>query len=201
MASRRAVVNLVHAPTPSARIAAPARIQAAAQLSLRRFHHHAQFKRVRVPQQSSTFCTSQTSPPLRKSNAARQLAPTRRAYSADAEGKPPKIWDFEAVQKVTNSPNRSTVIIDVREPHELEQTGRIPGALNIPVTSAPDSFHIPADEFEDRFGYPRPPPDAEVVFYCRSGVRSRAAAGLAKEAGWTNVGEYPGSWLDWSERG
>jgi rhodanese-related sulfurtransferase len=69
------------------------------------------------------------------------------------------------------------------------------------VTSAPDSFHISADEFEDRFGFPRPDPHGEVVFYCRAGVRSRAAAGLAQDAGWTNVGEYPGSWLDWEGRG
>ncbi len=47
----------------------------------------------------------------------------------------------------------------------------------------------------------RPDKAAEVVFYCKAGVRSRAAAGLAREAGWTSVGEYPGSWMDWSERG
>lgn len=69
------------------------------------------------------------------------------------------------------------------------------------MTSAPDSFHIADEEFEDRFGHPRPAKDQEVVFYCKAGVRSRAAAGLAKEAGWTNVGEYPGSWLDWAGNG
>lgn len=89
----------------------------------------------------------------------------------------------------------------MREPQELQDEGRIPGAINIPVKSAPDSYHITDEEFEDRFGYPRPPRDAEVVFYCRAGVRSRAAAGLAKEAGWTKVGEYPGSWLDWAGNG
>ena len=90
---------------------------------------------------------------------------------------------------------------DTREPSELQQTGHIPGAVNIPISSAPDSFHIAEDEFEDRFGYARPDKDAELVFYCKAGVRSRAAAGLAREAGWTKVGEYPGSWLDWAERG
>lgn len=95
----------------------------------------------------------------------------------------------------------SPAFSDVREPHELQSTGRIPGAINIPVTSAPDSFHISEEEFEDRFGFPRPARDAEVVMYCRAGVRSRAAAGLATDAGWTRVGEYPGSWLDWAEKG
>ena len=57
------------------------------------------------------------------------------------------------------------------------------------------------DEFEDRFGFARPPRDAELVFYCKAGVRSRAAAGLARDAGWLRVGEYPGSWIEWAERG
>ena len=69
------------------------------------------------------------------------------------------------------------------------------------MTSNPDSFHIAAEEFEDRFGFPRPVADGEAVFYCKAGVRSRAAAGLARDAGWTRVGEYPGSWLDWEKKG
>lgn len=72
------------------------------------------------------------------------------------------------------------------------------------MASAPDSFHVPADEFEDRYGTPRPDPndpDVELVFYCKAGVRSRAAATIAREAGYKNVGEYPGSWIDWVEKG
>lgn len=81
------------------------------------------------------------------------------------------------------------------------QTGRIPGAINIPITTHPESFHISEEDFEQRFDYGRPGRDEELIFYCKAGVRSRAAASLAKEAGWTNVGEYPGSWLDWEKNG
>lgn len=121
--------------------------------------------------------------------------------SQNGEPKPSKIYDFEAIQKLISSSPPSVTIIDSREPGELQQTGHIPGAINIPITSSPDSFHISEEEFEDRFGYPRPAKDAQVVFYCKAGVRSRAAAGLAKDAGWESVGEYPGSWLDWYEKG
>lgn len=93
------------------------------------------------------------------------------------------------------------MLLDTREPGELNDTGRIPGAINIPVTTSPDGFFLPNEEFEDRFGFVRPSRDTEVIFYCKAGVRSRAAAGLAKEAGWTKVGEYPGSWKDWAEKG
>lgn len=131
-------------------------------------------------------------------------AQARTYFSQDAAPPavgPSKIWGFEEIQKLVEDPKRKVVLVDTREPGELQQTGRIPGAINIPITTSPDSFHITEEDFEDRFGYPRPDRDAEVVFYCKAGVRSRAAAGLAKNAGWTNVGEYPGSWLDWAEKG
>ncbi|RKU47213.1 hypothetical protein DL546_008253 [Coniochaeta pulveracea] len=112
-----------------------------------------------------------------------------------------KIWNFQDVKQAAESANPSVTIIDVREPGELQGTGHIPHAINIPITSYPDSFHISSEEFEDRFGFPRPDKDSEVVFYCKSGVRSRGAAGIAKDAGWKKVGEYPGSWMDWFSNG
>lgn len=56
---------------------------------------------------------------------------------------------------------------------------------------------MPADEFEDRFGFAKPEADKELVFYCKSGVRSSGAAQLALQNGYGKVGEYQGSWLNW----
>ncbi|KAK8079602.1 rhodanese-like domain-containing protein [Apiospora hydei] len=126
----------------------------------------------------------------------RVLSGSVRWSSESATGS--KIWSFEEIQSLP----QNVTLIDVREPSELASTGRIPGALNIPITTSPDSFHISAEEFEDRYGFARPQPDEdEVVFYCKAGVRSRAAAGIAREAGWKKVGEYPGSWVEWSGKG
>ena len=86
---------------------------------------------------------------------------------------------------------------DTREPHELAELGRIPGAINIPIDSAPDSFYISEEDFEERFGYRRPAKDARIVTYCRAGVRCHIAAQVAKQAGFTDVNEYPGSFNDW----
>ncbi|TPX14971.1 uncharacterized protein E0L32_004801 [Thyridium curvatum] len=124
-----------------------------------------------------------------------------RAYSQQQQAAESKIWDFEGLQKLISNPDSKVVIVDAREPAELEATGRIPGAINIPIKSAPDSFHIGEEEFEDKFGFPRPSQDQELVFYCKAGVRSRAAAGLARQSGWKNLGEYPGSWVDWESHG
>lgn len=105
------------------------------------------------------------------------------------------------MQQLLEKPDPDRILIDTREPGELQATGTIPGALNIPVTTQPDAFFITAEEFEDRFGFDRPAQDQEVVFYCKAGVRSRAAAELARQAGWAKVGEYQGSWLDWEKKG
>ncbi|OIW32145.1 Rhodanese-like protein [Coniochaeta ligniaria NRRL 30616] len=141
----------------------------------------------------------QQSPFLTKPSSSQLLLRTTvRAYSQASQES--KIWSFEEIQKLSQEAKPSVTIIDVREPGELQQTGHIPHAINIPINSAPDSFHITPEEFEDRFGFPRPAKDADVVFYCKAGVRSRGAAGIARDAGYTKVGEYPGSWLDWFEK-
>ncbi|KAH0434291.1 rhodanese domain-containing protein [Colletotrichum camelliae] len=128
-----------------------------------------------------------------------------------------KLWSFEQMEKLAKDGKSDVVIIlsvitvpaadmgkqwaDAREPGELVQTGCIPGAINIPVGTAPQSFHMTSEDFEDLHGFKRPGQDQELIIYCKAGVRSRALASLAKEAGWKNVGEYPGSWLDWEKNG
>jgi len=105
------------------------------------------------------------------------------------------------VKAFLENPDSKRVLIDTREPEELQNTGTIPGSINIPVTSQPEAFFITAEEFEDRFGFERPRKEQELVFYCKAGIRSRAAAALASQAGWTNIAEYPGSWTDWDANG
>ncbi|MCJ1223742.1 hypothetical protein MMC12_000385 [Toensbergia leucococca] len=106
------------------------------------------------------------------------------------------------VQQLTIRPSSTKILIDVRESSEVASTGRIPTSHNLPIATQPDGFFLPADEFEEKFGFPKPEDGDEVVFYCKAGVRSRAAVGLAREAGWTaTVGNYEGSWMDWESKG
>jgi len=84
----------------------------------------------------------------------------------------------------------------------------------MPLNSQPDALFLSPDEFLTRFGYAKPgirndaspesrSPDPDIVFYCKVGVRARAAAELAVQAGYDpeRVAVYAGSWLDWAERG
>ncbi|MCJ1249726.1 hypothetical protein MMC30_006952 [Trapelia coarctata] len=121
------------------------------------------------------------------------------------EPQPIKSWSYEDILALTTSPSPSpkTILIDVREPRETA-AGHIPGAKFLPITSNPDALFLPPEEFEERFGWQKPGPEKGVVFYCKAGVRSRAAARMAREGGWGGeggVGEFVGSWDEWIRMG
>ena len=72
--------------------------------------------------------------------------------------------------------NPDLFVIDVREPSELEETGHIPGAINIPVkTLADNPALLPADL------------DTPIVVYCKSGTRSTWGWTILSALGYTNV--------------
>ncbi|KAJ5929103.1 hypothetical protein N7454_006951 [Penicillium verhagenii] len=119
-------------------------------------------------------------------------------------------WGFEDINAAlpstnVSSPTHSPIFIDVREPAELNATGIIPSAICIPLASQPDALYLTPDEFETRFGFAKPSADKDqqLVFYCKAGVRARAAAQLAVQAGYNaeSLGVYDGSWLDWQKKG
>lgn len=126
-----------------------------------------------------------------------------QSQSSTTTQSPSKLYSFQEIQDLSSSPEPHRILIDVREPGELQSTGRIPGAQNLPISSAADGFFLPADEFEERFGFAKPAADTdEVIFYCKAGVRSRAAAVLAQQAGFAaKVGEFPGSFIEWADKG
>ncbi|PMB71236.1 Thiosulfate sulfurtransferase RDL2, mitochondrial [Beauveria bassiana] len=200
MASKTAVASAVRAATAARRpavAAAAASCVYAIPSTSRALMTAAPAALARIFASSNASCRG-AAPLLLKSAAAAAAAGARR-YSVDAAS-PTKIWTFADIQKqLDTNEDKNVVFVDVREPAELHETGKIPGAINIPVTTAVQSLHVPEQEFEEMYGYERPGKDKTLVFYCKAGVRARTAAGLALHAGWTSVGEYRGSWLDWAE--
>lgn len=77
----------------------------------------------------------------------------------------------------------------MREPYEFEANS-IPTAINLPIKSHPDALLLNEEEFQDQFGFAKPPLNKEVVFFCKAGVRSSAAAGIAKQAGYVFFRSY-----------
>ena len=76
------------------------------------------------------------------------------------------------------------VILDVRTQEEYDQ-GHIPGAVPIPNT-----------EIEDRAEEELPDKAQLILVYCRSGNRSKKAAEILVELGYTNIKEFGGI-IDW----
>ena len=72
------------------------------------------------------------------------------------------------------------VILDVRTQEEYDE-GHIPGAVLIPNT-----------EIEARAEEALPDKDQLILVYCRSGRRSKLAAQILADLGYTNVKEFGG---------
>ncbi|MEI4472422.1 rhodanese-like domain-containing protein [Frigidibacter sp. MR17.24] len=71
-----------------------------------------------------------------------------------------------------------TILVDIRDPRELEREGMIPGAFHAPRGML--EFWI---DPESPYHKPRFAEGATYVFYCASGWRSLLAARLAQEMG------------------
>jgi len=76
------------------------------------------------------------------------------------------------------------LLIDVRTPEELSYVGRVPGARHLTWATGVAQVRNPnfIDELESKV-----PKDAVVMFLCRSGKRSGAAAEAATQAGYGNA--------------
>ncbi|KAI0662618.1 Rhodanese-like protein [Cubamyces menziesii] len=106
---------------------------------------------------------------------------------------------YEELKPKTLQPSPDKYLIDVREPDEVLQ-GSIPSAVNLPLSVLPNALHLPPAEFKEKFGFEKPRTNQEIIFYCRSGKRSSTAADVAQRNGFTNILNYKGSWLEWTER-
>lgn len=101
------------------------------------------------------------------------------------------------VERMVNE--KSGILIDVRNPNELEETGKIGDAINVPLGEISEAFNLPDDEFEKKYGAPKPPKDADnLVVYCRSGVRAMSGCEELSKLGFDKVKRYPGSMMEWS---
>jgi adenylyltransferase/sulfurtransferase len=79
------------------------------------------------------------------------------------------------------------VLLDVREPHELD------------ICKLPYTHHIPLGELQFKFSDLDALKSKETVVYCRSGNRSQRAAMFLEDLGFTNVHNLEGGVLAWSD--
>ncbi|KAL4881253.1 Rhodanese-like domain-containing protein [Aspergillus karnatakaensis] len=169
-----------------------------------------------LTRQTTTQLKSQQHPQSISAQRIPSITAQRVRWNSNATSPPTfKDWGFEDINarlpsttttSPPSTPQKPLILIDVREPAELNSTGVIPGAVAIPISSQSDALFLTPDEFETRFGYPKPgvdPEGGDIVFYCKAGVRARAAAQMAYMAGYEEgrIGVYHGSWIDWIGKG
>ena len=92
-------------------------------------------------------------------------------------------------------------VIDVREPHEVLQTGEI--GVNIPLGDiASGALGLSPEDFEYEYGVKKPETSFDVAFVCKAGVRSCFAAKIARDAhGYSRVLNYSGGADEWFRLG
>lgn len=106
---------------------------------------------------------------------------------ADQSGGEHKVRDLTPQEVAQGLEVGRIVLVDVREPNETA-VERFPGAVLVPLSTF-DPATIPA------------PPGSEVVFACRSGRRSAAAALAAQEQGFAYDAHLAGGILAWTAAG
>lgn len=110
----------------------------------------------------------------------------------------------EAKQRVENlGPDQvekelaeGAIVVDLREPDEVEANGRIPGAVHVPrgmleFRADPTSpYHLEPLE-----------PSARVILHCAGGGRSALAAAALGEMGYDRVAHLDGGFGAWKDAG
>ncbi|MGI8927772.1 MAG: rhodanese-like domain-containing protein [Tepidiformaceae bacterium] len=86
------------------------------------------------------------------------------------------------------------LVVDLREPEEVKENGRIPGSVHVPrgmleFRADPSStYHL--EPFQ---------PDRRVLLHCSAGGRSALGAVALQELGYTNVGHLEGGMQAWTK--
>jgi rhodanese-related sulfurtransferase len=122
----------------------------------------------------------------------RTMAKNVKDLLAEANSVVPKLSPDQAAEKMQSG---DVLIVDVRDPTEVQQTGRIKGAVNVSrgmleFRADPDSqYHNPAFQ-----------KDKTILLHCASGGRSALAGKTLQDMGYTAVFNI-GGFKDLAEAG
>lgn len=60
-----------------------------------------------------------------------------------------------------------------------------------------EALLLDSKSFEKRYGASKLEKEEQIIFSCKSGVRSEAACSIASQLGFKNVKNYSGSAMEW----
>ena len=119
-----------------------------------------------------------------------------RGYKAMVADAKKAIEEIEAQDAVKLAGSSAVVLVDLRDPRELERDGRIPGAFH--CTRGMLEFWIDPESpyYKPIFGE-----DKKFVFFCAGGMRSALAAKTAQDMGLKPVAHILGGFGAWKVAG
>ena len=120
------------------------------------------------------------------------MATSVKQLMAEANAVVPKISPAETREMIAKG---NTLVIDVRDAHEVEKSGKIAGAVN--VSRGMLEFRAdPESPYHDK-AFAK---DKTVIVYCASGGRSALSGKALKDLGYGEVFNA-GAFKDWAESG
>jgi len=120
-----------------------------------------------------------------------------------------KIMDGDGNRQIFNADyetlldaqEKGELIIDVREQNEINETGKLPGSIHIPMGNVSNLLNTLSDQaFEKTFEKSKPTKDTKIILSCRSGMRSGKVQEELQKLGYENVYNYTGGWLEWESK-
>ncbi|MET0443041.1 MAG: rhodanese-like domain-containing protein [Pseudorhodoplanes sp.] len=120
------------------------------------------------------------------------MATSLKAMMEAANAAVPRLTPAQAKEKIDKG---NVLVVDVRDAKEVEQSGKVEGAVNVPrgmieFRADPDSpYH---DKNFDK--------SKTLIVYCASGGRSALSGKTLKDLGFNEVHNL-GAFKDWAESG
>src|SRR6266404_4259254 len=102
----------------------------------------------------------------------------------------------DAIAAYHQGAESDVVIVDIRDPREIERDGRIPGAFS--CTRGMLEFWI---DPESPYAKPIFRGDRKFIFHCAGGLRSALAAKTAQDMGLKPVAHLGGGFAAWRDAG
>jgi rhodanese-related sulfurtransferase len=120
------------------------------------------------------------------------MAKTAKELVEAANAVVPKVTPARAQEMIASG---NTLVVDVRDAPEVEQSGKVAGAVHVPRGMLEFRADPESPYHDQHFAK-----DKTVILYCASGGRSALSGQALKELGYAEVYNL-GAFKDWAESG
>jgi rhodanese-related sulfurtransferase len=107
-----------------------------------------------------------------------------------------QITEIAATDMLAKAKDPNVVMVDIRDPRELDREGRVPGAFHAPRGMLEFWIDPTSPYYKPIFGE-----DKQFVFFCAGGMRSVLAAKVAQDMGLKPVAHMIGGFGAWKAAG